>query len=66
MLYAPKIRRSYEKIWKKLHAVVLNRKNFNTTNIAKLQENILKYFQANPEHVIMQANKNLVPYVMNR
>ena len=51
---------------KALRIAVKSRKIFNRTNITKLQENILKYFQAYPEWIILQADKNLGPCVMNR
>ena len=49
-----------------LRTAALNRKIHNTTNITKLQENILKYFQNHLECVILQTDKNLGPCAMNR
>ena len=51
---------------KKLMIAVLNKKTFNSTNIKKLQENALKWFQSYPEHVVLQTDKNLGRCVMSR
>ena len=36
------------------------------TNLTRLQQNILCYFQNHPEHTILQADQNLGPCIMNR
>ena len=36
------------------------------TDIAKMQENVLFYFNNHPEYVILLVNKNLGPFAMNR
>ena len=49
-----------------LRTSVSNRKTHNTTNITKFQEDMLKCFQSHPEYAILQTDKKLGPYIMNR
>ena len=42
------------------------RQNNNSTNLTKLQENVLHYFRMHDEFIILSADKNLGPCVMNR
>ena len=47
-------------------ALFKNKNKPKNTNLTKLQQNFLHYFTNHPEHVILQADKNLGPCVMNR
>jgi len=51
---------------KSLRASFNSRRSFNSTNLTKLQTNILHYFPMHDEYIILLANKNLGPCVMNR
>lgn len=62
----PVIEGALNRFEKALHSAFTSRDRKLGTNITKLQENALCYFQNHPEHIILLANKNLGPCVMNR